>query len=108
MGRMTSSILPHHASGSSKDACLQCCARQVEMSQSYSRTDWQEDLKRMLRRAGAEGARCLFLFSDTEVMAAGHLCNPTPNTTGGGVSLTSKACNYACNSASCQPQACFK
>ena len=37
------------------------------MSQSYSRTDWQEDLKRMLRRAGADGARCLFLFSDTEV-----------------------------------------
>ena len=42
--------------------------RQVEMSQSYSRADWQEDLKRMLRRAGADGARCLFLFSDTEVM----------------------------------------
>jgi dynein heavy chain len=39
----------------------------VEVSQSYSRADWREDLKRMLRRAGADGCRCMFLFSDTEV-----------------------------------------
>ena len=45
------------------------------MSQSYSRADWQEDLKRMLRRTGAEGARCLFLFSDTEAWRP-----PTPFT----------------------------
>lgn len=50
------------------------CVRQVEMSQSYSCADWQEDLKRMLRRAGVEGARCLFLFSDTEVMRHSTPC----------------------------------
>jgi len=47
--------------------CKGARARQVEVLQSYSRADWREDLKRMLRRAGADGCRCMFLFSDTEV-----------------------------------------
>jgi hypothetical protein len=41
-------------------------ARQAEVPQSCSRADRREDLKRMLRRAGAGGCRCMFLSSDTE------------------------------------------
>lgn len=40
---------------------------EIEISKSYSKTDWREDLKRMLRTAGAEGKKTVFLFSDTQI-----------------------------------------
>jgi dynein heavy chain len=40
---------------------------QVEISKTYGRTEWREDLKRVTRRVGAEGKRVVFLFSDTQI-----------------------------------------
>ena len=40
---------------------------QIEVTKNYTNADWREDLKRMLRRAGAEGRESVFLFSDTQI-----------------------------------------
>jgi hypothetical protein len=40
---------------------------QVEISKNYSLSDWREDLKSMLRTAGAESKQAIFLFSDTHI-----------------------------------------
>ncbi len=40
---------------------------QVEISKSYGRAEWREDLKRLMRRAGADCKRTMFLFSDTQI-----------------------------------------
>ncbi|KAF6263196.1 dynein heavy chain 8 [Scenedesmus sp. NREL 46B-D3] len=40
---------------------------QVEISKSYSRTEWREDLKRLLRRAGCDAKHVMFLFSDSQI-----------------------------------------
>lgn len=38
---------------------------QVEMSKTYGTTEWREDLRRMLKRAGGDAKHVVFLFSDT-------------------------------------------
>ncbi|CAG9462898.1 unnamed protein product [Pedinophyceae sp. YPF-701] len=40
---------------------------QVEISKNYSKSDWHEDLKAILRKAGGEGKPSVFLFSDTQI-----------------------------------------
>lgn len=45
-----------------------CCVVQVEISKNYSRADWREDLKRLLRRAGCDGKRIMLLFTDSQVI----------------------------------------
>lgn len=40
---------------------------QVEISKNYSKADWRDDLKRLLRRAGCDGKRTMFLFSDSQI-----------------------------------------
>jgi dynein heavy chain, axonemal len=40
---------------------------QVEISKNYSLSDWREDLKNILRTAGAESKQVIFLFSDTHI-----------------------------------------
>lgn len=39
----------------------------MEISKSYSRTEWREDLKRLLRRAGCDAKHVMFLFNDSQI-----------------------------------------
>ncbi|KAI8996174.1 dynein heavy chain and region D6 of dynein motor-domain-containing protein [Gaertneriomyces semiglobifer] len=45
----------------------QCELYQIEISKSYSKMEWREDLKKMLIMAGADNKKTVFLFSDTQV-----------------------------------------
>lgn len=40
---------------------------QVELSKQYGMTEWREDLKVVLRQAGAEDKELVFLFSDSQI-----------------------------------------
>ena len=40
---------------------------QIEISKNYTSTEWREDLKKLLLRAGAEGKKTTFLFSDNQI-----------------------------------------
>eukprot|EP00882_Tetradesmus_deserticola_P021900 GHRQ01023739.1.p4 GENE.GHRQ01023739.1~~GHRQ01023739.1.p4 ORF type:complete len:101 (-),score=38.06 GHRQ01023739.1:78-380(-) len=42
-------------------------AVQVEISKTYGRTEWREDLKRLLRRTGCDAKHVMFLFSDSQI-----------------------------------------
>lgn len=43
------------------------CLRQIEMSRTYGLTEWREDLKGIMKRAGFGEQPVVFLFSDTQV-----------------------------------------
>eukprot|EP00955_Chlamydomonas_euryale_P034508 349803-Chlamydomonas_euryale.AAC.1 len=40
---------------------------QVEISKSYTKVEWRDDLRRILRRAGGEARPVVFVFSDTQI-----------------------------------------
>mmetsp|Transcript_10385 Transcript_10385/g.18281 ORF Transcript_10385/g.18281 Transcript_10385/m.18281 type:complete len:2113 (+) Transcript_10385:3522-9860(+) len=40
---------------------------QIEISKSYSTTDWHEDIKRLLMRVGAHAKEVTFLLADTQI-----------------------------------------
>ena len=40
---------------------------QIELTKSYSMSDWRDDLKRMMLKAGIEGKSLVFLFTDGQI-----------------------------------------
>ncbi|XP_076154944.1 dynein axonemal heavy chain 3 [Alosa pseudoharengus] len=40
---------------------------QIELTRTYSMADWRDDVKRVMLKAGMEGKRTVFLFSDGQV-----------------------------------------
>nr|KAJ3422321.1 Dynein heavy chain 7, axonemal [Polyrhizophydium stewartii] len=40
---------------------------QIEISKSYSRVEWRDDLKKMLLMSGVENLKTVFLFPDTQI-----------------------------------------
>ncbi|KAG2490029.1 hypothetical protein HYH03_011494 [Edaphochlamys debaryana] len=40
---------------------------QIEISKTYSKSEWHEDIKKVLRMAGEANKRVVFLFSDTQI-----------------------------------------
>lgn len=40
---------------------------QIELTKAYNLTDWRDDLKRMMRKAGIEGRSSVFLFNDCQI-----------------------------------------
>lgn len=46
---------------------------QIEISKSYTTSEWREDLKRITRKAGGDGQACVFLFSDTQIKEEGFV-----------------------------------
>lgn len=40
---------------------------QAMITKTYGHDEWREDLKKLLIKAGGEGKKCLFLFSDSQV-----------------------------------------
>uniref|UniRef100_A0A8C4DXT9 Dynein axonemal heavy chain 3 n=1 Tax=Dicentrarchus labrax TaxID=13489 RepID=A0A8C4DXT9_DICLA len=40
---------------------------QIELTKSYSMSDWRDDLKRIMLKAGIEGKSLVFLFNDSQI-----------------------------------------
>lgn len=40
---------------------------QIELTKNYSKSDWQDDLKRVMVKAGLEGKSLVFLFTDGQI-----------------------------------------
>lgn len=40
---------------------------QIELTKNYSMTDWRDDLKRIMLKAGIEGKSLVFLFNDSQI-----------------------------------------
>ena len=40
---------------------------QIEISKSYGKNEWREDIKRVFMKSGGEGKSTVFLFSDTQI-----------------------------------------
>lgn len=40
----------------------------IELSRTYGVTEWREDLKKVIRKAGLEGRQMVFTLSDTQLV----------------------------------------
>ena len=45
----------------------------IEVSKTYSLTDWRDDLKKVLRMAGEQGKPTVFFFADTQIKEEAYL-----------------------------------
>ena len=46
---------------------------QIEITKSYGKAEWRDDLKKVLLRTGEEGKQLVFLFSDTQIVKESFL-----------------------------------
>lgn len=46
---------------------------QIEITKNYTSSEWREDLRKMMRRAGEEGTSTVFLFGDHQIKVSGTL-----------------------------------
>jgi len=60
--------------GSGRQSCTRLAASimdytvvEIEISKTYGKTEWREDLKRLLSTAGGDGKATVFLFTDTQI-----------------------------------------
>ncbi|XP_063226606.1 dynein axonemal heavy chain 3 [Bacillus rossius redtenbacheri] len=45
----------------------ECSVYQIEISRVYGQAEWREDLCKLLKKAGTEGKKTVFLFADTQI-----------------------------------------
>jgi hypothetical protein len=43
----------------------------ADFAKGYGASEWREDLRRLLKRAGCEGREVVFLLSDTQIIQVG-------------------------------------
>ena len=46
---------------------------QIEITNNYSKNDWREDIKRILKNAGGKGQQTVFLFTDSQIKEEGFV-----------------------------------
>ena len=46
---------------------------QIEITKSYGKAEWRDDLKKMMLRTGEEGKQLTFVFSDTQIVKESFL-----------------------------------
>ncbi|KNE71129.1 hypothetical protein AMAG_15798 [Allomyces macrogynus ATCC 38327] len=51
----------------------QCELFQVEITKNYGTTEWHDDIKKIMKKAGGEGKPTVFLFSDTQIQQESFL-----------------------------------
>ena len=44
---------------------------QIEITKNYTISEWRDDLRRLMRRAGDEGTSMVFLFGDHQIKVQG-------------------------------------
>ncbi len=53
-----------------------CCTQefdvfQIEIAKGYGQTEWRDDLKKVLKKAGMDGKDTVFVFTDTQIVQVG-------------------------------------
>merc|ERR1719424_825722 len=46
---------------------------QIEITKTYGKVEWKDDLKKLLLRTGQEGKQVVFLFTDTQIVKESFL-----------------------------------